>query len=872
MNFNFNKCLCVVHTAVKRNTTLFVKNTARALSSAYSPVDVEEKWKDAVLQKSPPLANSGADKFYALSMFPYPSGKLHMGHVRVYTISDTISRFNQMCGKSVLHPMGWDAFGLPAENAAIERNLDPAQWTKSNILEMRSQLDAIGTAFDWDREIITCDPSYYKDTQRVFLELFKRGLVYQKEAVVNWDPVDKTVLANEQVDADGRSWRSGAVVEKRKLKQWFLKITDYAEELLEGLDELNWPEHVKTMQREWIGKQDGYFFNYNVINVDDWNDVQDKLTAFTTSPHTIFGHNFVAVSPQHRLAQRLTEDQLAELEGAAESGEYCAYHIEGIVAPHPITGSGLPIFAAAYVKDDYGTGVVMGVPGHDDRDRELAEKNDIRVFSVLGENSEGETVLKFSGNFKEQTIEEGTKNIMLLAEEFGFGGKMTSYRLRDWLISRQRYWGTPIPVIHCEKCGIVPEEEENLPVSLPSDVDFHSDSSPLASCDEFVNIPCPSCKGSAKRETDTMDTFVDSSWYFQKFLGDENALSAEKNMLPVDLYIGGVEHAVLHLLYARFITKALADSGMSSVREPFHQLLVQGMVLGECAKSSDTGAYLLKDEWTRSADGVSGVENETNAPVEITWEKMSKSKHNGTDPTDAIKTYGVDVMRLATLFQAPPSKELMWGEGHPLGSERFMKKLFETVSDVVENYNAAGNVDVNIAKTVRSEAHKCLNHITDVYSRTYGLNTAVSSLMSLHNIMRENKTAAMNSEEFIESLRILLVCLAPMAPFAPCELWERMRALPSTGFSVENNVLSQQWPKVDQEALVDDVVSVVVQVGGKTRGEVVLSSSQAEDEECLRDAVLASDIGKKWIGSNDNISKFIVPKGQNIVSVVVNNK
>ncbi|EGD81599.1 leucyl-tRNA synthetase [Salpingoeca rosetta] len=812
---------------------------------AYNHAQVEAAFKDEAMTRASPqaataqeAASAAADharsKFYALAMFPYPSGALHMGHVRVYTISDSVARFHRLTGKEVIHPMGWDAFGLPAENAAIERNIDPADWTIRNIAYMKEQLDALACSFDWEREVTTCSPSYYKWTQWLFLQLHKRGLVYQDKALVNWDPVDQTVLANEQVDAEGRSWRSGALVEKRRLRQWFLRITEYAEELERGLNDVDWPESVKEMQRHWIGRSRGYFFDFCRSNP---HTTDTCLRVFTTRPETVFGVEFIAVSPTHPLADRLDTPTRQHLMTAATEGTYAVERLRGITLTHPLTGRSLPVLAASYVADGYGTGAVMGVPAHDERDFKVARNEGLPITHVIepaftadgaGESTGSgvdaddrgdidgvlrcytgkDGTLVNSGKFSGMSVEEAIPAIIELARSNECGGPMTSYRLRDWLVSRQRYWGTPIPLIHCRACGVVPVPESDLPVLLPQGVEYTSKGrSPLATDHQFVNVMCPSCNGPATRDTDTMDTFVDSAWYFLRYLDPDNeqlpvGKDAAETEMPVDLYIGGIEHAVLHLLYARFVNMAAADIGLTTQREPFAKLLAQGMVHGETHKSAANGKYLKPDEVERRADGTV-VEVATQQPVDTTWEKMSKSKYNGVDPTQTIAEHGVDAARLFVLFKARHTRGygyLRWP-----GVRRYMRPT------VVENprYDTADGVTAYMVP-------RNGNQVDIDYDSTY------------------------SSDE-----------------------------LPRRQGRIES-VLRQRWPAVDATAFAEEEVELAVQVQGRKRGVVTVAKRLVEDHDALLSVVLQQPFAHKWIQDRNSIRKVIVPPKGNIVSIVLN--
>ncbi|NEO62716.1 MAG: leucine--tRNA ligase, partial [Moorea sp. SIO4G2] len=658
------------------------------MQSQYNPTEIEEKWQqiweEQGLYQTP--TETDKPKFYALSMFPYPSGNLHMGHVRNYTITDVIARKSRMQGYRVLHPMGWDAFGLPAENAAIARGIHPAKWTYQNIAQMRSQLKRLGLSYDWDCEVTTCSPDYYKWTQWIFLQFFNAGLAYQKEAAVNWDPVDQTVLANEQVDSEGRSWRSGAKVERKLLRQWFLKITDYAEELLKDLDTLTgWPERVKLMQANWIGKSVGAYLEFPIVGLDDSSDegLDNKIGVFTTRPDTVYGVTYVVLAPEHPLTAKVTTpDQKAaveafieevsnqsELERTAEDKPKRGIPTGG-KAINPFTGDEIPILIADYVLYEYGTGAVMGVPAHDTRDFKFAQEKQLPIKVVIVPTSDDvETVndtpleaaytepgiVVNSDQFNGMDSVKAKTGIIDYAEQQGWGKARVQYRLRDWLISRQRYWGAPIPVIHCPNCGAVAVPDQDLPVELPEDVDFSGRGlSPLAQLDSWVNVPCPNCGTPAKRETDTMDTFIDSSWYFLRYpdaKNDSAVFDSNKtnDWMGVDQYVGGIEHAILHLLYSRFFTKVLRDRGLLNIDEPFQRLLTQGMVQNTAYKNTKTGKYFAVVD----IDPNDPKDPDTGEPLAVFYEKMSKSKYNGVAPEDVVAKYGTDTARMFILFKAP---------------------------------------------------------------------------------------------------------------------------------------------------------------------------------------------------------------------------
>ncbi|MFM6038386.1 MAG: leucine--tRNA ligase, partial [Sphaerospermopsis kisseleviana] len=795
--------------------------------ASYTPAAIEEKWQQTWLELGLDKTNQDPNKpkFYALSMFPYPSGSLHMGHVRNYTITDVIARLKKMQGYRVLHPMGWDAFGLPAENAAIDRGVPPAQWTYKNIDQMKQQLKRLGLSLDWDAELATCSPDYYKWTQWIFLQFLEAGLAYQKEAAVNWDPIDQTVLANEQVDSEGRSWRSGAIVERKLLRQWFLKITDYAEELLNDLDKLpGWPERVKVMQANWIGKSTGAYVEFPIVGLDE------KIAVYTTRPDTVYGVSYVVLAPEHPLAQVVTtSDQKAaieafikevsnqsELERTAEDKPKRGIPTGG-KAINPFTGEEVPIWIADYVLYEYGTGAVMGVPAHDVRDFKFAKEQNLPIKVVIvpeigaDENIKAAYtepgILVNSGEFNGINSIDAKKAITEFAEKQGFGKERVQYRLRDWLISRQRYWGAPIPVIHCPNCGIVPVPEKDLPVQLPEEIELSGrGGSPLAHLESWVNVPCPSCGTPAKRETDTMDTFIDSSWYFLRFT---DATNAEKifdggrvnDWMPVDQYVGGIEHAILHLLYSRFFTKVLRDRGLLNFDEPFQKLLTQGMVQGLTYMNPKKGG---KDKWIPSnlVDANNPVDPQTGEPLEKVYATMSKSKGNGVAPEDVINKYGIDTARMFILFKAPPEKDLEWDEADVEGQFRFLNRVWRLVTD----YAAAGfckkQADLEKLskeeKDLRRAIHLAIQAITEDVEEEYQFNTAISELMKLSNALTDAKCN--NSPIYAEGILTLVIMLAPFAPHIADELWHLL--------GNKGTVHTQVWPSFDPAALIADEITL----------------------------------------------------------------
>ncbi len=854
------------------------------MESRYTPAEIETKWQQAWtaedLYQTP--ETSDKPKFYALSMFPYPSGNLHMGHVRVYTIVDVIARLKRMQGYRVLNPMGWDAFGLPAENAAIERGVHPAKWTYQNIDQMRDQLKQLGISFDWTKEVATCSPDYYRWTQWIFLEFFKAGLAYQKEATVNWDPIDQTVLANEQVDADGKSWRSGAKVERKLLRQWFLKITDYAEQLLVDLDKLKgWPDRVKLMQANWIGKSTGAQVTFKT-------EMGDEIVVFTTRPDTLWGASFMVLSPEHPLVEKLTTPEQAraiaqyqeaasaksDLDRTAEGQEKTGVWT-GSYAVNPVNDQRIPIWIADYVLMDYGTGAIMAVPAHDQRDFEFAKKFDLSIQVVvqppnqtldsatMTEAYPGEGVMVNSGVLdgvpagkgKGQSVEAAIA--FLESKQVGKG--TSNYRLRDWLISRQRYWGAPIPIVHCPNCGAVPVPDADLPVALPENVEFSGKGgSPLTQLESWLNVPCPSCGTPAKRETDTMDTFIDSSWYFLRYPDANNDQAVfdraiTNDWMPVDQYVGGIEHAILHLLYSRFFTKVLRDRGLLSFDEPFERLLTQGMVQGRTYKNPTTGKYVIPAE---VKDASNPVDPKTGEKLEIVFEKMSKSKHNGIAPGDVVDKYGADTARMFILFKAPPEKDLEWEDADVEGQFRFLNRVWRLVTESTLNKKLAKEL-TKAEKDLRRSIHIAIKEITEDLQGDYQFNTAVSELMKLSNALSD--FAQKDSPIYAEGIDTLLRLLAPLAPHIAEELWHTI------GHS--DSVHVQAFPIVDPSALIADEKTIVIQILGKTRGTIEAATAIADDKTALEQFARESEIAKRYIEGKE-IKKVIVVPGK-LVNFVV---
>lgn len=849
------------------------------MESRYNPAAIEEKWQQTWVELGldQTQTDSAKPKFYALSMFPYPSGSLHMGHVRNYVITDVIARLKRMQGYRVLHPMGWDAFGLPAENAAIDRGIPPAKWTYQNIAQMRSQLQRLGLSIDWNREVATCSPDYYKWTQWIFLQFLKAGLAYQKEAAVNWDPIDQTVLANEQVDSEGRSWRSGAKVERKLLRQWFLKITDYAEELLNDLDKLpGWPDRVKLMQANWIGKSIGAYLEFPIVGSDE------KIGVYTTRPDTVYGVTYVVLAPEHPLTKRVTTpDQQAsveafvqevanqsELERTAEDKPKRGIPTGG-KAINPFTGEEIPIWIADYVLYEYGTGAVMGVPAHDARDFQFAQEKNLPIkVVIIPENGDASAPLTAayvetgivvnSGEFDGMISTDAKAAIVKHAEKHNFGNARVQYRLRDWLISRQRYWGAPIPVVHCPNCGIVPVPDEDLPVELPEDVEFTGrGGSPLAQLD-WVNVPCPTCGTPAKRETDTMDTFIDSSWYYLRYPDANNDLQAfdsakTNDWMPVDQYVGGIEHAILHLLYSRFFTKVLRDRGLLNFDEPFQRLLTQGMVQGTTYKNPITGKYIPPAQ----VDPNDPKDPETGEPLQVFYEKMSKSKYNGIDPEEVLAKYGVDTARMFILFKAPPEKDLEWEDADVEGQFRFLNRVWRLVTDYSNQLAVVSQQPASTKpeKELRRAIHTAIKAVTEDLDGEYQFNTAVSELMKLSNALADAQCK--DSAIYAEGIQTLLILLAPFAPHIAEELWHSLGNTES--------IHTQPWLQYDESALVADEITLVVQINGKKRGDlqVPAQADKAELEKFARD----SEAAQRYIEGKE-VKKVIVVPGK-LVNFVV---
>ncbi len=816
------------------------------MDTTYNPQAVEKEarqyWEDQRCFEVGEDADK--EKFYSLTMFPYPSGQLHMGHVRVLTINDVIARYQRMQGKHVLQPMGWDAFGMPAENAAIQRGVPPAQWTYKNIDYMRGQLKRLGYGYDWTRELTTCKPEYYRWEQWLFTKMFEKGLVYRKNSVVNWDPVDQTVLANEQV-IDGRGWRSDALVERREIPQWFMKITAYAEELLEYLDRMpGWPDSVKTMQRNWIGRSEGVELAFDV------DDEDEPLKVFTTRPDTVMGITYMAVAAEHPLAvkaaagnprvaafvEQCKKTQAAE--AVLETMEKKGMPI-GISAIHPLSGEEIPIWVANFVLMGYGTGAVMGVPGHDHRDWEFADKHGLPIVQVITP-ADGSTIDISEGAYVEYgtVVNSGDIDDMdyrqafdAIAEMFAAqdrGKRMINYRLRDWGVSRQRYWGTPIPIIYCDDCDAVAVPEHQLPVVLPEDVEFTGVGSPLKGMRDFYETECPKCGKPAKRETDTFDTFVESSWYFSRYASPDcdTAMLDEREAywMPVDQYTGGIEHAILHLLYSRFFQKVMRDFGLSAADEPFTNLLTQGMVLKDGAK-------------------------------------MSKAKGNTVDPQQLIDKYGADTVRLFMMFAAPPEQALEWSDTGVQGASRFLRRFW----NAVQNHAAEGDVPALAAaalndrqRGLRRKTHHTIAKVSDDIGRRYTFNTAIAATMELLNAVKDYDARSAQDRAVIrEALEAVVLVLSPIVPHISHELWHVLGHASAP--------VDERWPNFDESALQQDMIEIIVQVNGKLRGRISVAADA--DRDSVSAMALADKNVQRFIADKE-VRKIIVVPGR-LVNIVV---
>ena len=830
------------------------------MQDKYNFKEIEKKWQKQWADSNAfkVFEDPDKEKYYVLEMFPYPSGKLHMGHVRNYSIGDVVARFKKMNGFNVLHPMGYDAFGLPAENAAIQHGVEPAEWTWGNIEEMNRQLRELGLSYDWDREVATAHPKYYRWMQWIFIQFFKKGLAYKKESSVNWCPSCQTVLANEQV-VDGCCERCGSTVGKKNLSQWYFKITDYAEKLLDNLDKLEgWPTKVKTMQRNWIGKSHGAEVTFKI------KDYDETLTVFTTRVDTIYGTTFMVLAPEYPTVLDMVEGteyeddvkayiekcaRMNEIERTSTTNEKTGVFI-GKYAINPFSGAEMPIYIADYVLMGYGTGAVMGVPAHDQRDFDFAKKFGLDIIPVidvhdpdidlnnLQEACAAEGTLINSAEFTGMDNKEAIEKIAEVADERGIGKKTINYRLRDWLISRQRYWGTPIPMIHCDTCGWVPEKEENLPVLLPTDVEFTGKGeSPIVTSKTFVDTVCPVCGRPAKREVDTMDTFLDSSWYFLRYCdarNDEEVFSKEKAdyWMNVDQYIGGVEHAIMHLMYARFFQMALHDLGLVKDEEPFKNLLTQGMVIK--GYTDENGNYIKA--------------------------KMSKSLGNVVGPAEIIDKYGADTARLFILFAAPPERELDWSDEGVEGSFRFLNRIWRLVAEFVEKgNNVPGEYEIrnDADKKLAFMLNNAIKRVTEDVRDRFNFNTAISAVMELVNEMYRYKEGDINDPLYSSAVKTMITILAPFVPHITEELWYNL--------GYEGSVHQQSWPTWDESALVKDEVEIVIQINGKNKEKMNIPGEISREE--MLEIAKESDIVKGLIGDK-NVVKMIAVPGR-LINIVV---
>jgi leucyl-tRNA synthetase len=854
----------------------------------YNPKEVEPRWRAAwdaagVFRTRTADEAQGKPKYYVLEMFPYPSGNIHMGHARNYVMGDVVARFKRARGFNVLHPMGWDAFGMPAENAAMEKKVHPKAWTYQNIANMRDQLKLLGLSIDWSREFATCDPAYYGRQQAWFLQLLKRGLVYRKEGVVNWDPVDHTVLANEQV-IDGRGWRSGALVEKRKLTQWFLRITDYADDLVEGLKTLDrWPDKVRLMQENWIGKSRGLRFRFQFADSAP-EGFDEGLEVYTTRPDTLFGASFVGLAPDHPLSERLaaSDPDLAAFIADCRKGGATEAEIEtqekvgrftGLTVAHPFDPSiRLPVWIANFILSDYGTGAIFACPAHDQRDLDFARKYDLPVLPVVlppgadpqtfqvGEEAYTGPGALFRSRFLDGLdIEAGKAAAIERIEAAGQGQGATVYRLRDWGVSRQRYWGCPIPVVHCAACGVQPVPADQLPVALPDDVTFDVPGNPLLRHPTWRHTTCPTCAGPAERETDTLDTFVDSSWYFARFADPFAQAPIDKEAadywLPVDQYIGGVEHAVLHLLYARFITRALTDDGLMSVREPFAGLFTQGMVTHETYKGADGAWVEPTDVALETVEGVRRARRvSTGEIVQIgDVEKMSKSKKNVVAPQEVLEEYGVDAGRLFVLSDSPPERDVQWSTGGVEGAWRFVNRVWSEIEGFDPTFVAPA--DQEAAQALRRVTHKAIKAVSEGFD-AFRFNSAIARLYEFVAAIKSAPADKVGSEARAEALLALVRLVAPIVPHLAEESW---RALGQDGL-----VVDAPWPVFDPALAADDALVLPIQVNGKRRGEITVPIDTAET---AIEQIALSDEGVRRHLEGLTVRKVIVVKGR-IVNIV----
>jgi len=872
------------------------------MDEIFAVTEIEKKLQKIWSEQGSFNCDNDTDKkrFYCLEMYPYPSGKLHMGHVRNYAIGDVIARFKFMNGYSVLHPMGWDAFGLPAENAAIERNVHPAKWTYENIDKMRDQFKRLGYSFDWSREVATCHPEYYRWCQWLFLQMFKAGIAYRKRTEVNWCNSCQTVLANEQVEAGDVCWRCGQEVEIREMDGWFLKITDYAEQLLKDHEELkgNWPDRVLSMQKNWIGRSEGAYVDFPIVDSDQ------KIRVFTTRPDTLYGATFMVLAPENPIALEIADSETRkdELRAFAEKikqvdiiqrtdigipKEGC---FTGAYAINPLTDEKIPVWISDFVLWGYGTGAIMSVPAHDQRDYEFARKYDLPIRIVIAPEGQDlnpdnmteafEAIGKMvnSGQFNEMSSDEGIIAITRFLEEKSIGEHAVTYRIRDWGISRQRYWGTPIPMIYCDKCGVVPVSESELPVELPGDIaiDWSQGGNPLAQVEDFINTTCPKCGGAGRRETDTMDTFIDSSWYYSRYCDPRNTNQIvdpelNKRWLPVDQYIGGIEHAVMHLLYARFIHKVMRDLGYAESNEPFKRLLTQGMVCLEVMKCPKDG-FLYPEEVIDKGDGTFACKK-CGMEIEVgRSEKMSKSKRNTRDPEEYLSRFGADTIRVFSLFAAPPHKDLDWCDSGVEGAARFLKRIWRFVfdnRDLLENCaEETENIIPGIsadADKLRQKTHATIKRITLDFDGRHHFNTSISACMELVNQLYNIKIPEITSGEYApvrssirEAISRLILMLNPFAPHMMEELWQELGG--------KTMLAAGTWPDWDESVAAEKSIEIPVQINGKIRLRLTVAADTSTQE--MKELVRANEIVKQWV-KDKTIRKLIVVPGR-LVNVVAN--
>ncbi|XP_077993172.1 putative leucine--tRNA ligase, mitochondrial [Glandiceps talaboti] len=851
-------------------------------------IEVEDYWKKQLRihnDKNNLSVKDNKDKFYVLAMFPYPSGRLHMGHVRVYTISDTIAHYQRLNNKQVLHPMGWDAFGLPAENAAIERQLPPDKWTYSNIEYMRKQLHNLSMCFDWDTEVFTCREDYYKWTQYLFVRLFHAGLVHQKMDWVNWDPVDHTVLANEQVDEQGCSWRSGAKVERRLLKQWFVNITPYSKSLRDGLDELpNWNDGIRSMQANWLTDCTGCAFKFKLKVNSTYID--DTLSVYTDNPELIYGAAFIILKPSHlllhnkdildKLPQGQIHEQLSNIE------ELSVLQLD-ITAEHPFTKETVPIFVA---NDDRFTehyDALIGIPCGCQDDVKFARNHNLDYREVLDRREGDEDLIVHSDQFSGMMKNKAKEVITSFARQHDIGGHMSSPRQFHWLISRQRYWGTPIPIIHCPKCKAVPVPHDHLPVKLPKLASLSGKGlSPLSQISDWIDVDCPQCGGKAKRETDTMDTFVDSAWYFLRFCDPHNAIKPfdserANQLMPVDLYVGGKEHAIMHLLYARFVTHFLHSEGMIEHKEPFQRLLVQGLVMGQTFRVDSTGQYISKDQVEFSDQ--QAIQKGSGLTVTAKWEKMSKSKHNGVDPEDTVESFGIDTTRLFMLSGIPPDHNMLWNTEAISGIVKWKNRLWTLVTQLIEARQKQEIVlkkqDFKHEEKIRKERNIAVEEVTRMYSEEYMFSVAISRLQKLSNLLRKAPDSVIqNSAEFEQTLCDICIMLAPMAPHFTSELWKGLSSLPShlcQHYQWDQDILNQSWPVVKEtiieEPKSDDLVTLLIQINNIKTGRITVPYHIAIDSDKAAQSVLDSDIAQSHLHGKD-VDRTILGKKGYVINVI----